>query len=196
VGSRCRWLALVLLLPTWPAAAEHRLHLKSRQVEVAEDLADHLAAPPKRRAGSRSHLLLQFRQPPEPAQLEELQRRGLTALRYVPDAGLLVSAPDQPSLEGLNLRFAGRLRSFDKLSPLLAEAGAPSAFVVEFHPDVDPAEAQALVREHLLAARPHPDLLPHHLLVEGSLERLLRLAEWEEVAYIYPASSELTNFLS
>ena len=191
--SSCRSLAWLLLLPAWLAAAEPRLHLKSRRAEVAEDLADYLAAPPKRRAGSRSHLLLQFRQPPELAQLAELERRGLRALRYVPDSGLLVTAPDEPRLEGLELRWAGRLRAYDKLSPLLAEAADSAVFLVEIHPDVDPAEALALVREHRLEIRPHPDLLPQHLLVEGSLERILRLAEWEEVAYIYPASRELAT---
>ena len=187
----------MLLLPVWLAAAEDRLHLKARAVETLADPYDYLAAPPKRRAASRAHFVLQFRTPPGGERFEELRRRGVTVLRYVPDSGFLVASEDYPRLEGLDLRSAGRLRFFDKVSPLVAELAfdqeKPETFVVEFHPDVDPAEARALVGEHLLETRPHPGLLPHHLLVEGAPDRVLRLAEWEEVAYIYPASRDLAE---
>ena len=65
VGRSCRQLCWVLLLSAGLAAADNRLHLKSRKGEFVEDLHGHLAAPPKRRAGSRAHLLLQFRRPPD-----------------------------------------------------------------------------------------------------------------------------------
>jgi hypothetical protein len=67
----------------------------------------------------------------------------------------------------------------------------PTTFLVEFHPDVEDQEARALAQEHLLEIREHPDLLPNQLLVAGAPERVIRLAEWDEVAYIYPASEEL-----
>lgn len=196
MGSRCRRLGWALFLPVWLAGAEDRLQLKARSVETIEDPYDYLAAPPKRRAGSRSHLILQFRAPPSAAQVEELGRRGMTVLEYVPDSALLVAADDSPMLEGLEVRWAGRLRWYDKLSPQLAESAAadqPVVLVVTFHRDVDPAEAQALVRDDLLEIRPHPDLLPGQLLVEGPLERVMRLSEWEEVSYIYPASQDLVE---
>lgn len=211
--SISEYVALVfLLLLASLATAEERLHLKTRRVETIENLEDHLAGIPKRRVSSRSHLLVQFRQLPRPEQIEELKRRGLTVLRYVPDSGFLVAAEDDhPRLEGLALRWAGRLRFEDKLSPLLTDTipihaeptthnphptshiPHPTTFLVEFHPDVAAEEAQALAREQLLEIREHPDLLPNQLLVAGALERVIRLAEWDEVAYIYPASEDLAN---
>ena len=191
------WIFLLAGLAT----AEDRLHLKTRRVETIENLEDHLAGIPKRRVAGRPHLLVQFRQPPRPEQIEELKRRGLAILRYVPDFGFLVAAEeDYPRLDGLGLRWAGRLRFYDKLSPLLTEMEPitahnpqPTAFLVEFHPDVAEEEARALAREELLETREHPDLLPNQLLVTGAPERVIRLAEWDEVAYIYPASEDLVS---
>ena len=209
-------LGLLWLLPAAFLAAEDPLHLKTRRLETTEDLADYMAQPGKRRASSRSHILLQFRRAPQAEQLAELQRRGATILDYVPDYGFLIAAEGEPRLEGLDLRWAGRLRFQDKLSPLLAQTTSATprdvattadnlpaatdhplsaAFLVEFHPDVDLEEARALVREHRLEIREHPDLLPNQLLVEGAPDRVTPLAEWDEVAYIFPASDDLVNGL-
>ncbi len=64
-------------------------------------------------------------------------------------------------------------------------------YVVEFHPDVDLEEARALVREHNLRLLENPDAGAHRLLVSGPFGSLSRLAAWDEVAYIFPASPEL-----
>jgi hypothetical protein len=54
-------------------------------------------------------------------------------------------------------------------------------------------EARSLVREHSLRLMENSDLAPHHLLVSGSFGDLSRLASWDEVVYIFPASPELTS---
>jgi hypothetical protein len=83
----------------------------------------------------------------------------------------------------------------DKISPLLPIAAllteAPTHFLVEFHPDVDAGDASAMVLEQGLELGEHPDLLENERLVKGPLYRVMRLAEWDEVAYIFPASEDL-----
>lgn len=107
----------------------------------------------------------------------------------------MVSIPDQATVEDLNLQWAGALPPEDKISPLLPMAAlleeAPTHFLVQFHPDVDADDASAMVLEQGLELGEHPDLLEKERLVKGPLYRVMRLAEWDEVAYIFPASEDL-----
>ncbi len=113
---------------------------------------------------------------------QELEAAGLRPLRYIPDDGWLV-------LQEGAVGELPALRAGDKLSAALTrDAGF---FLVEFHPDVDPAEAREIVSETRLRLREHPDLRPDHLLVEGTLDAATKLAAWDEVAYVFPASAEL-----
>lgn len=182
--------AWLLLLMSATPAAESRLHLKNRHLALQEDLEEFLSELPKRRSPDRSHVLIEFRDAPGVNQLFELEQRGVRVLGFVPETGLLVSAPDHVRFDGLEARWVGRLRAPDKLSPLLGEAHSWRC-LVEFHPDVSLAEARALVREHLLELVDHPDLRANELLVVGDAARFQRLAEWDEVSYIYPASEQL-----
>lgn len=196
--SRRRGLVVVLgCLTAGLAAGEAQIHLKNSRPAATEDLEDHLVLLPRRRASTRSHVLVQFSKAPRPEQLHELERRGAAVLQYVPEFGLLLSVPDNTPFDGLGLRWAGRLRQPDKLSPLLdrepAGPGQVSHFLVEFFPDVDAEDARALIHEHLVETRDHPDLRPNEFLVRASRERVWRLAEWEEVSYVYPASRELVE---
>lgn len=175
------------------AGGETRLHLKNLRAAAGQDVEDYLAAAPRRRNPVRSHVVVQFQEPPRAEQIEELERRGATVVGYLPEFGLVLSAENYTSFGGLGLRWAGRLRSADKLSPLLDSARPARHFLVEFFPDVDALEASALIREHLLAEREHPDLRTNEFLVEGDLSRVASLAEWDEVSYVYPASEELVQ---
>jgi len=49
-------------------------------------------------------------------------------------------------------------------------------------------DARALVRERNLRVNERPNLLPNQLLVDGEPAAIVRLAEWDEVGYIFPAS--------
>lgn len=139
--------------------------------------------------------------------MRELARRGATVTDYVPDSGLVVSADQATSFDGLDLAQVAFLHPGDKISPLLADSPAPpgdaapvsawppAALIVEFHRDVDANDARALIRDNGLEIREHLGLLPNHLLVEGTAADAARLADWDEVAYVFPASGELLGGL-
>jgi hypothetical protein len=161
---------------------------------MPNDLDAYRVGPLKRRHPGKSHYLVQFSSSPSGEQVEALRRRGATIVNYVPDAALVVAAEDDMSWDGLELRYVSRLDTLDKVSENLpADQTTDSAVVVEFHRDVDMDEARALVRERNLQIDERSNLLPYQLLVEGPVADILRLPEWDEVAYVFPASPELIN---
>lgn len=187
---------LVLVLATAIVLLGAGIQLKTRHLGPAADRRAYLSGPFKRRHFGRSHLLLQFERPIQPQIVEELRKRGAVVIASVPENGLMVSARDDFSVEGLGIRWAGRLRPEDKISPAVAgqtSSSAPQAqtFLVEFHADVDPDDARAMVAEHNLMAIDHPDLLDNHLLVSGAFGDVSRLTEWDELAYVLPVSADL-----
>lgn len=187
-----------LLCAVLPAASlgfgQPLLHLKTRNLNPS---AQSLSAPNQarfRRDPHRSHQVVQFAHPPGPADVAELRQRGATVLQYVPDNGLLIAAGDNVRLDGMGLLWSGALSAGDKLSPLLATPAALRAgayAVVEFYPDVDSGGARSIVLNLGLELVDRPDLVEHQLLVKGRLASLRALANWDEVAYIFPASADL-----
>jgi matrixin/glucodextranase-like protein len=171
-----------------------RLNLRKLSRERTSETRE-LQPPLKRYAPLRSHWLIQYPEAPSPQQLSALRERGIRVLSYIPDFGLVVSAADGAAFHELGLRWIGRLQAEEKLSPELDSAHAKRAgtFVVEFYPDVDINDARWLVTNSGLMLRDHPDLLSNHLLVFGTRERLLKLAEWDEVEYVVPASDDLAR---
>jgi len=149
----------------------------------------------KRRDLTRHHRILEFDVWPLPGQVRRLTERGVRILQPVPDNGLLVSLPEGTDLSGVGMRWSIRLRSENKLSRLLATVpvAGRSFYVVEFHPDVAEADQRAIVLAEGALIRENPDMLPAHLLVEGRRDLLRSLAEWDEVAYIFPASGDLAD---
>jgi len=188
-----------ILLVAGLAQAGGPIRLKTRTLDPVEDRNEYRAGPLKSRRPGWSHFLLQFRQPPTAGQIEQIRQRGGLVTSRIPDDAVMVAGPDELDFEGLDLRWAGRLRDVDKLSPELSMAAEmldmpeAAAYVVEFHPDVDMEEARRLVEEHLLTILDNRDLLPHQLLVEGFYDQIAGLAEWDEVAYVFPASEELRD---
>ncbi len=195
---RVRIIAAALLAAAL-SGAEIPLYLKTRTITAAAKPEETRAAPARQLFGGRKHLLLQFREAPRAEMVRELSQRGAAVLDYVPDHGLLVSVAEGANLEGLNLALAEPLSPADKVSPLLRPTGLfiaertaePEPFVVEFHRDIAAGDARELVRGSGMAVREHPDLLPNQLLVEGTREDAVRLGDWDEVAYVFPASREL-----
>jgi len=139
-------------------------------------------------AGGRGHLLLQFEGAPGPVRVAELKRRGVAVLQDVPENGLLVFVDGRVRVEGLGIHYAAAIDPADKISPLVK---ADAFAVTEFHPDVDMNRARELVLNLGAELRENPDLLSHHLLLRTG--RLADLAKLDEVAYIFPASSELIH---
>ena len=152
-----------------------------------------LAGPGPRKTLLRSHLLIQFARSITADQMLALGQRGIQALAYIPDNGLVVSAPDGTDFSSLGLRWYGRLLPSEKLSPgVLAQSLLAQPWVVvEFHADVPMADARSIALAGGLVLRDHPALLANHLLANGSADQFRALAEWDEVEYIFRASDGL-----
>lgn len=177
--------------------------------------------PPQRLASTRPHLLVRFKEKPTAEDTAELIRRGAAVLDYIPETTFLVSVPDEAALEGLDALTVRPLVAGEKISALIpvldtraraatpagagGTAGAPAhgapqpaasgaqpmAFVVTFHRDVQTSEARGLAYSQGLTVKEHSSLLPHDLLLEGTPSQAVRLAAWDEVAFVYAASDDL-----
>ena len=175
------------------AWAQPTLHLKQGP---ALELGWSGSAPiSKRRSPSRSHLILQFERQPEPEQVGELIRRGIQVVGYVPEHALVVSVKDGERLDGLGVARVAVFAPEEKVSALAVALGPIESrhYVVEFHPDTQAGPMREIVTESGLLIQEHPDLARHQLMVVAGLEQLFALAEWDEVAYIYPASPDLVE---
>ncbi len=177
-----RLIGVCLLLAGQLTFAEEGIRLKTGTIR----------RPSTRPAELGRHYLLRFRTEPRAALREELERRGIRVLGYVPDSALMVSSDAPPELDGLDVTWSGSLAPSEKLSPALAGTH-PAAYLVVFHEDVSPAEARAIARETGFLILRHPDLARSHLLLAGSSRPLQELAAQDEVAYILPASSDLVS---
>lgn len=161
------------------------LHLKTGDLSRPVSFSDYLTDDARHFRAGRAHFLLAFQGPVGQDQMDLLTKAGATVVAFVPDNSLMISAPDTFTPSGLNVEFATRLRPEQKLSPVTSLTS-----VVEFHPDVDPADAAALLSASGLTILTHPDLAPNHFLVLGSTAGL---EQWDEVDYIFPASPDLVN---
>jgi len=127
------------------------------------------------------------------AEWEEMTVQGAQVVQYLPERAIIVSGPAE--VVGGKPVNPGAKWSPDLEMPVgeahAALHAAAQTVVVEFYPDVDANDARGIVDEEGLRIKQHPDLLSWHLLVEGSVEDLQRLTRWDEVAYVFPASSEL-----
>jgi Matrixin/Glucodextranase, domain B len=191
------WLYVCLIALAGISSAQQTVNLKKRLFRAPGNLDAYRVSPLLRRNSASSHFLIQFSAPPSSDQVQELRRRGARITSYIPDGGLMVSSPDNSSWDGLGLEYVGRMDALDKLSPQLSERltleETEMFVIVEFHNDVDMDEARQLVLERGLKIIERDNLLPYTLLVQGPLAKLMRLPDWDEVAYVFPASPELIN---
>jgi hypothetical protein len=200
--SSIQALAVILLnVPAFLAGAELPLRWKANPREINRDSGE----TGKGLRPDRLHLLLEFRQAQGEADREGLRLQGVRIVGHGPGNSLLVTAPagwDQGAVAGLER--AVKLDRSAKISPMLGgveREGIRSAtpedragvFLVEFHPDVAWDEARQVIHSSGLEVRDHPDLLSGHHLVAGTRQRALALADWDEVAYVFPASPELRD---
>jgi hypothetical protein len=162
--------------------AQPGIHLKAHSA--------HNRRNPSGREPLPRHFILEFAAYPGPEIRQELARRGIRTLQYLPDNGLMVSSPTSPDLNGLHLRSARALDPEDKLSPLL-DGQQPAGFVVVFQLDSDMQQSRELVRAQNLEILENPALLPWQLLVTGAYQAVSTLAQNDLVAYILPASPDL-----
>ncbi len=190
--------SLILLLAAGACFGQPVLRLKTRQIKGdSTHIVAQADTPAPLRAG---HLILQFREPPTPETLAELQARGVMVLGGIPENGLLVTLDRSVSLEGLGAIYAEPLAPADKISPLISQNPQKWSgyFLIELHPDVDPGAARALLLGLGLELRDNPDLAPQHLMIHIAdpaeiPATLARVADQDEVSYIFPASYALAS---
>jgi len=152
---------------------------------------------------ARVHAIVQFQSPPSPATLVTLVQRGAVLLEYVPDNAMLITIDASVNLAGLGVLYAAPIAPQQKISPLIANPSpgvVRGNYLVEFHPDIGASSARRIVLSLPVVLVEHPDLAGLHLLVQvpdltREAEALALLAAQDEVAYIFPASTELTQGL-
>lgn len=173
--------------------AEGPVRLKQRTIQTGGCGAEPCPAAvrtPSFRGRPVRHFLVQFSSFPGAEVRDELARRRIRVLSYVPELALMVAGPNPLPLAGLDVRWSGVLEASDKLSSALdSEPG--TAFLAVFHPDVEGEAARALARELGFDVIENPALLPGQLLLAGAAARLPLLAARDEAAYIMPASADL-----
>lgn len=176
------WLCICAILTAQPS-----IRLKTRDIDT---YAASTRGALRFRGAEPRHVLLRFGSEGLAGIREELDHRGIHILRWLPDGAAMVSVPSQAALTGLNVPWIGRLESTDKLSPALATE-TPPGYIAVFHPDVTNDEARSLLTADGWEILENPDLLTGQWLIRGAVEKLAALTEWDEVAYVFPASWDL-----
>jgi hypothetical protein len=80
-----------------------------------------------------------------------------------------------------------------KISAAVRLEESASKYLIVFHSDIDRADAERILLSTGVERTENPDLLPSQLLVTATEAQLQALAEWDEVAYLFPASEELAQ---
>ena len=140
------------------------------------------------------HFIAIFKAVPSAADAQALRDLGYRVLAFVPDNGLMVFGSPNRDLSALGVTEHYTLEPGDKLSAKLdAAATGALAAVIEMQPDVEPG----FVLPRLIAAGaillPNPDLNTTEYLVRAPYTTLQKVAKWDEAAYIYPASPQMTS---
>jgi hypothetical protein len=181
----------ILIFSVASALAAGELHLKNRLVDTALHSVSIDLTGVKRLHPGSSHLMLQFKLPVTSDVLSELARRGAVVTAAIPDRGVMAAVPDEFTTFGMDVEYAGRLTLSDKLSAAL-DPERTAVSLVEFHSDVDPSTARAILFRQNLGFTRSTNLLPNHFLVRGTFPQLRALGKFDEVAYIFPASKDLS----
>ncbi len=173
-----RILLGALFFLVFGAWGQPRVRLKAREAPVRGM---------KPRYPDGTHYILQFNAEPGPAEQQELERRGMHVLQYVPDAALMVASRTKPDVRGLDVFSIVTLSVSDKISPVLAEQ-VSGALLVIFQADVSEAEGRGAARDLGFDILENRYLIPGQLVLAGPHSGIEALAARDEVAYILPAS--------
>ncbi|MDR3719359.1 MAG: matrixin family metalloprotease [Bryobacteraceae bacterium] len=200
-ASRARAALLLLvcvgLIPaggqTPPAAASARLRLKtgnhyaSPAIPTCSIARSVSSSPP-------AHFIAIFQSVPNATDARNLRRLGYDVIAFVPDNGLLVYGNPSADLSAAGVIENYSLQAADKLSARLdpATPGELTA-VVQMQPD---GNAGIMLSRMLLAGAtllPNQDLSTTEYLAQAPYVALREIAGWDETAYIYPASPQMTS---
>ncbi|MBK9166678.1 MAG: matrixin family metalloprotease [Bryobacterales bacterium] len=191
-ATRHQAIGLMLALAGSAGLGAADIHLKTRVVSPRAGIEVQQKEQPRRYTARRSHFLVQFSERPSD---DVLAAFGVVITGRIPQETLVVSAPDGIPWRSLGASWVGRLEPSDKLSPALPapEEMDEAAYLVEFHLEVEAEAREALLRDAGVERLEHPSLLSHQALVRGTPEAILRLVDWDEVAYLFPASEDLVR---
>jgi hypothetical protein len=145
-------------------------------------------------AGQSAHFIAIFQTVPNAGDAQNLRDIGYTVFSFVPDNGLLVYGDPAADLSALGVVENYELRAQDKLSAKLdASSTAALTAVVELQPDADPGRRLWRILAAGVRLLPNRDLNATEYLVEAPYATLRTIATWDDVAYIYPASTQMTS---
>jgi hypothetical protein len=173
------------------------LHLKTRNLYTGPPstaVRNGGRAQPRARPGriEAAHRIIQFDHLPGVEDIDALLAQGFNVVAVIPDNAVMVVASGRNAVtpQTAGIRWQGELEDGDKLSPDLVSGDEA---IIEFHSDVeaDVQESIALA-EGVTFTRP-PELLPNHVIVSASMDKLRALASHDEVAYIFPADPALSS---
>ena len=111
IVTRLRFLVLAAL--EIGSLAAGTIHLKTRDLEPLPDRTDYLASPLRRRTAGTSRYLVEFDGSVTASNFASLRARGITITGYIGRSTVIVSAPDNFSLNGMPVRWVGRLEHRD-----------------------------------------------------------------------------------
>lgn len=187
-----RWI-IVAALAACGILSGGVIRLKTREIRTSEEPSG-WRQPAYRVDVTRRHVMVEFDTNWNAQVLGALRARGIAVTSALGSRALMLGVSDRESLAGLGIRWTGQLRATDKLS---REIGNPrieaDGFVVEFHSDIVDADANQIIHLNGLTLVPTQRMLRNQRLVRGNKAALRRLARWDEVAYIFPASPDLAD---
>ena len=200
-GKSHRVLTSIILLAAISALSAQEIHLKSRDVHTASDNG---TAPRTRFDAGRSvagrsgfeHQIVQFDHQPDAADLAALIDAGYVITGAIPDDAVIVAVPRGVRVARVvpRVRWQGDLPSADKISSRLEfRQGTSLTAIVEFHPDVSIEMQDVAAQAAGVELARLQFLLGNHAEVNASLDQIQRLADRDEVAYIFPADPDWVN---
>jgi Predicted Zn-dependent proteases len=143
----------------------------------------------KRRSIDRFHAFIEAGEALGGNFREQLETHGIHVLSALPEGLLLVSAPDGTAFEEIGVIESSEVPV--KISPELDGLEDGAFVVVEFHSDTSAADADSILLGQNLEIQERPDMLPNQRLVRGTSVNIRSLENWDEVSYVFPASSDL-----
>ena len=163
------------------------IHLKTREVDTS------FYGPPEtepvyRLHLTRRHLMVEFQTPWNARVLAALRSRGIFVVNALDAKAITIGLSGNSSLAGLGVTWTGELRPSDKLSPEIDKATTSAAgWLVAFHDDVNSSDVDRILSRNGTPAVSVNGLLPSQRFIQASRGALETLAQWDEVAYIFPA---------